>query len=112
MSKVIIGDRIRSRREELKLSQNALAELIGYADKSAISKIENGINELNQSKIAMFADALQTTTSYLMGWTDSAAKPIPENKGKHIQASTPDIQQAYSDADEETKKAVRNLLGL
>ena len=69
-----IGDRIRERRNELGLSQTELAEKVGYTSKSTINKIENGTNTkrgLNQSKIVAFANALQTTPSYLMGWDDN-----------------------------------------
>lgn len=66
----ITGKRIAERRQQLSLSQSQLAERLGYSDKTAISKIENGISQLNQSKIIAFADALQTTPAYLMGWID------------------------------------------
>lgn len=62
----ITGKRIAERRQQLSLSQSQLAERLGYSDKTAISKIENGISQLNQSKIIAFADALQTTPAYLM----------------------------------------------
>ncbi len=65
-----MGKRIAERRKELHLSQTKLAELTGYSDKTAISKIENGQSNLTQTKIVIFADALQTTTMYLMGWVD------------------------------------------
>lgn len=65
-----MGKRIADRRKELHLSQTKLAELTGYSDKTAISKIENGQSNLTQTKIVIFADALQTTTMYLMGWVD------------------------------------------
>ena len=110
MKGTIVGERIRTRRKDLKLNQSQLAEMAGYSDKTAISRIENGENDLNQSKIVMFAEVLQTTPSYLMGWTDVSAKEIPENKGKPIKHA--DIQSAYDHADERTKKAVRIMLGL
>lgn len=52
---------------------------MGYKDKSSISKIENGKADIPQSKIAAFADALETTPAYLMGWEEQPApqKPIP-----------------------------------
>ena len=54
-------DRIKSRRTELGLTVEELAHKMGYKDKSSISKIENGKADIPQSKIAAFADALQTT---------------------------------------------------
>jgi transcriptional regulator with XRE-family HTH domain len=63
-----IGDIIKSRREELGLSQDDLAKKMGYKSRSSINKIENGTTRINQDKIEMFADALDTTPSVLMGW--------------------------------------------
>jgi repressor LexA len=63
-------DRIKSRRTELGLTVEELAHKMGYKDKSSISKIENGKADIPQSKIAAFADALETTTAYLMGWEE------------------------------------------
>jgi transcriptional regulator with XRE-family HTH domain len=52
------------------MSQEELAHKIGYKHKSSINKIELGIQGLTQSKIKMIADALLTTPSDIMGWTD------------------------------------------
>lgn len=65
-----IGDMIKKRREELKLTQEELAEKLGYKSRSSINKIESGINDLPQSKIVEFSKVLKTTPSYLMGWED------------------------------------------
>lgn len=62
-------ERIKSRREELGLSQEELAHRVGYKDRSSIAKIESGVNDITQSKIAIFAKALETTTLWLMGDT-------------------------------------------
>lgn len=66
----ILNMRIKQRREALELSQSELAELLGYSDRSTIAKIEKGTNDITQSKIESFAEALHTTPAYLMGWTD------------------------------------------
>ena len=70
-------DRIKSRRTELGLTVEELAHKMGYKDKSSISKIENGKADIPQSKIAAFADALQTTTAYLMGWEEQPEPKKP-----------------------------------
>ena len=72
-------DRIKSRRTELGLTVEELAHKMGYKDKSSISKIENGKADIPQSKIAAFADALQTTPAYLMGWEEQPT-PAPTRK--------------------------------
>ena len=65
-----LGERIKARRKEIGMTQTELANKTGYADKSAISKIEKGLIELGQKGIVTFADALDTTPAYLMGWLD------------------------------------------
>lgn len=63
-----IGQRIKKRRLELGLTQEELAEKMGFKSKSAINKIELGINDITQSKVVKFSKVLNTTTAYLMGW--------------------------------------------
>ena len=76
-----LGKRIKERRQSLRLTQSQLAERTGYKDKTAISRIESGENDLTQSKIMAFADALQTTPSYLMGWVEEPRpKTAKENR--------------------------------
>ena len=69
-------DRIRIRREALGMSQEELAFKLGYKSRSSINKIELGKADISQSKIKAFADALDTTVAYLMGW-DVSEQPIP-----------------------------------
>lgn len=66
-----IGSRIRSRREELGLSQDELSRRLGYKSRSSINKIELDQRNLTQSKIKAIADTLETTPSYIMGWDES-----------------------------------------
>ncbi len=66
-----IGKKIRLRREYLEMTQEDLAKKLGYKSKSTINKIEMGINDISQKKIIAFANALNTTPAYLMGWLDS-----------------------------------------
>lgn len=66
-----IGKRIRNKREQMKMTQEELASLLGYRSKTTIAKIENGTNDIVQSKVIEFSKALNTTTAYLMGWEDS-----------------------------------------
>ncbi len=61
---------IKKRRLEIGMTQAELAEAVGYADKTMISKIERGVVDLTQSKIMAIAEALKTTTRELMGWDE------------------------------------------
>lgn len=64
----ILYERIKQRREELNLTQEELAKKLGYKSRSSINKIELGLNDLSQSKIVEFANALKVSPAYLMGW--------------------------------------------
>jgi lexA repressor len=63
---------IKRLREEKGLSQDALAKLTGYTDRSSITKIEKGLVDLQQSKIELFAKALGTTAKELVGWDNES----------------------------------------
>ncbi len=67
---------IREKRIELKLSQEELAKRTGYKDRTSIAKIESGKVDLPQSKIELFAAALGTTASELMGWEAEEHKTV------------------------------------
>lgn len=66
-----IGKRIRLRREQLRMTQEELASKLGYKSKTTIAKIENGTNDIVQSKVIEFAKVLDTTPAYLMGCDSS-----------------------------------------
>lgn len=62
-----IGERIRKRRIELGMSQEELGRLVGYTDRSSITKIENGHNAMKRSKVMAFAEALNMDPIQLIG---------------------------------------------
>jgi len=62
----VIGKGIKKRREQLGMTQEELAKKLGFVDRSSISKIETGKNDISQSQLVEFANALQTTWSDLM----------------------------------------------
>lgn len=72
-------ENIKLLRESQGLSQEALAEKVGYKDRSSIAKIESGVVDLSQSKIAAFAKALNVTPAQLMGISDEPSRSLPSN---------------------------------
>ena len=50
-----LSTRLHLRRKELGLSQEELAQRMGYRSKSSITKLEKGINDLPQSKVEELA---------------------------------------------------------
>lgn len=63
-----VGNNIAKIRKQKGWTQEELAIKMGYKSKSTINKIELGINDIPQSKIAKFAEVLGTTPTQLMGW--------------------------------------------
>lgn len=61
---------IKAKREELGMSQSELAKKTGYTSRSSIAKIEKGLVDLTQTKIELFATALNTSPAILMGWDE------------------------------------------
>lgn len=84
-----IYDRIKHLRLQRNLSQQELAELVGYKTASAINKIELGLRDINQTKVKKFAEALNTTTNYLINgnvdndvdvFSIKGISPLPKTK--------------------------------
>lgn len=61
-----IYDKIKYLRENIGMSQQELAEKVGFKTASAVNKIELGLRDINQTKIKAFAVALGTTPGYLL----------------------------------------------
>lgn len=97
---------IRNRRIELGLTQAELAKKIGYRSISTIAKIERGINDIPQSKIKAFADALNTTPGELMGEVEPAPAPLSltQQEETHI--------KKYRQLDADGKERVDYVLNM
>jgi len=61
------GQIIKTLREERGMTQETLAELMGYSHKSSINKIELGKADLPQSKLVAFAKIFGVTPCELLG---------------------------------------------
>ena len=85
-----IGERIKARRLELGMSQRDLANKLGYANRSSISRVEDGKTDLSRTRIMEFAAALDTTPATLMGFTD-------------------DLESAHEDASSIYSQYLKNL---
>jgi len=69
-----VGANIRRRRVELRMSQQELADAMGYKTRSTIAKIESEENDVSQKKLQRFAQALDTTVEALVfGYMTPAA---------------------------------------
>ena len=78
------GERIRSRRIELGMTQEELAKKAGFKSRSSINKIELS-RSISNNKVAIMAKLLDCSISYLMGWDENAElKSKIKEKGKRI----------------------------
>lgn len=84
-----IYNNIRRLRKEKKMSQQELAEKTGYTDRSSIAKIEHGEVDLPQSKIILFAKALDVSPGELMG-DDGIIQPEVATIQEEINKMGPD----------------------
>lgn len=77
-----IGSRVKQRRNELGLTQQQLAERMGYVSKGSIAQIECGRDPTSKVVIKL-ADALHTSPVWLMGWTDDV-RPLHDTRMQRI----------------------------
>lgn len=79
-----VGANIKKRRYELRMSQQELADAMGYSTRSTIAKIESGENDVSQKKLQKFAAALDTTVEALIsGYAAPSPAPaatVPDGK--------------------------------
>lgn len=109
-----VGKNIAAARKRAGITQEELASRVGYKTKSAINKIELGIRDLPQKKIAAFADALGVTPGHLMGWDE---KPAEELEGMGALAAelimdqdAMEMAQAYMQLSELDRYTVRLVI--
>lgn len=78
-----VGENILAIRKQLGWTQEELANKMGYKSKSSINKIELGLNDIPQSKIAQFAKVLGVSPARLMGWEEDTSinsKNLPNDE--------------------------------
>jgi len=63
------GKLIRELRDDLDMTQVQLAEKIGSAQ-STVAQYENGTSKMSIDVLTSIAQALKTTSDYLLGLTD------------------------------------------
>lgn len=71
-----IGKRIRAARQQLHMSQAALAELIGAGNQSTVAGWERGRTEPDGETLARLAGLLKVSTDHLLG-VDSDVLSLP-----------------------------------
>lgn len=109
-----IGARIKLRREQLNMSEQELANLLGYPDADSITAIEENGDSLTTPQIADISKVLRTNINWLMGWTDNPDPDYPIASEK-LQAAQEGIDNLVGFKtnkyylDEETAEAAQSL---
>ena len=98
-----LGENIRRRRIQLHLSQQELADALGYKTRSSITKIEKDETALTQDKLLSLANALQTTGNHLLSGDFSG----DENPRGFI---IPEKEIAQSNSKPDKRKCVAVIL--
>ncbi len=70
-----IYKRIKYLRELHNMTQQELADKLGYKSRSTINKIENGMRDISQSQILDFANVFDVSPAYLMGLSEESSQP-------------------------------------
>lgn len=76
-----LGERVKSRREEIGWTQEELAKRMGYSSRVSINKIEKG-RPVTQKIIVRLAEALDTSPAWLMGWDEASDQDIKNSDAK------------------------------
>lgn len=93
----MIGDKIKELRVARGWTQEELAQKMGYADKTAISKIEKNVNDVNQSTIKKFAETFGCdVTDFFF------VSPVTQEDIVLI--------ELYHEADQDTQDVIKRLL--
>lgn len=105
---------IRSRRIALKMTQQELAQKLGYKSTSTIAKIESGENDIPQAKLAAFAVALNSTPADLMGLNNvTPVHNLPENTVTcTISEGKPQLEELIRKLDSLSEKDLNRVISV
>ena len=112
----ITAERIQKLRQQKKLTQSELADLVGTT-RVTIGRIERNINNPSIGMLSLIADELDTTMDYLQGKTDNALKtPAVDNNGDEKEPLTENQRHiAYSidpDVSDEEREDIIKMVQL
>ena len=111
----MIGQNIKLLREMRNWSQETLARKMGYKSKSTINKIENNVNDINQTTLDKFAEVFNCDPTEIInvpGRTEPLVAHHPVLPSYDFEGEEQRIIEAYRKADSLTKAMVLRTLGL
>lgn len=105
---------IKQMRESLGLSQQELAELVGYKDRSSIAKVEAGLVDLSRTKIEAFARVFHLSPAALIGNGEESLNAAKEGEKKQVALSDRAMTFAamYDELDEASQDVIDAMIRL
>ena len=97
-------EKIKQLREACGMTQDDLAQLMGYSSRSSINKIEMGKADIPVSKLFAFAKALHTTPGDLLG-----VEPV-QNEPELINPLEQELFAALRSLSEEERRETAELI--
>jgi transcriptional regulator with XRE-family HTH domain len=93
---VTIGERVRTRRRERELSQDALAKALGISFQQ-VQKYEKGSNRITMSRLQQIAEVLGVPITYFYGDGNPVRKDRVDTLLSGHDAATMRLLRAYAD---------------
>ena len=106
-----LAERVAARRQELKLTQQELAQRMGLKSGTSIAKIESG-REAKQHTIARLAQALDVTIPYLMGWDEHPEAQATFEASVLLDEDVMEMVHLYMSKGPEERKAIKQMVRL
>jgi transcriptional regulator with XRE-family HTH domain len=96
------------------MTQQELAQKLGYKSTSTIAKIESGENDIPQAKLVAFAEALNTTPADLMGFKN--VKPVQGDLANTVTCTIskdkPQLEKMIKKLDKLDEKDLNRVLSV
>lgn len=102
------GQRIRLKREELGMTQDELAKILGYKSRSSVNKVEN-TRDLSLKLVNQYAKALGCSATYLLGWDDDSSAPTERHLDAEVAIHDVNIVSAFSNLSDDDIQIVRKF---
>lgn len=94
-----LGNKVKSARNNLGISQEELANRVGYKTKGSIARIENGERDLPIDKLKLLAKALNTTPEYLVGWDIEKKEQSITKASRDIEPTIEEIRAKLNESE-------------
>ena len=105
-----VGINIRERREELGLSQSALAEAINES-RQTIYKYESGlVSNIPIVKLEAIAEVLQCSPTDLTGWEAKTSPVVKEDSLPYITTEEQSLLECWHKATDKERRSIAFIL--